>query len=106
MPPRNSVEKLPTALRSQLDERLRESGYSDIRGHAEWLKEQGENVSSSSLGRYSVDLKAKDRAASSIAKDMRDDLTDRQAVDLLMELGALRVKEKRILDRLEEIGYF
>lgn len=106
MPPRNAVEKLPSDVRRAFDERLRESVYSDIRGHAAWLKEQGYNVSSSSIGRYSVDLKAKDRAASSIAKEMHDDLTDRQAVDLLMELGALRVKEKRILDRLEEIGYF
>lgn len=105
MPPRKAVEKLPSEIRAQLDERLRESCYSDLRGHVAWLEEQGETVSVSAIGRYSVDLKLKDRAASSIARDMRDDLTDRQAVDLLLELGALRVKEQRILARLEEIGY-
>lgn len=106
MPRVSVISKMPKELRSQLDKRLREAGYSNLMEHAEWLQGQGINASKSAVGRYSVELKAKDRASSSIAKGMRDDLSDREAVDLLLELGALRVKEKRILDRLEEIGYF
>ena len=106
MPRVSVIDQMPKELRSQLDERLRETGYSNLMEHAEWLQEQGVNASKSAVGRYSVELKTKDRAATSIARGMREDLSDREAVDLLMELGALRVKEKRILDRLQEIGYF
>lgn len=105
MPPISVVKKLPKKLRDELDERLRASSYGDIILHTEWLQEKGVKCSKSALHRYSMELKTRDRAASSIARDMRDDLSDREAVDLLLELGTLRVKEKRILDRLEEIGY-
>ena len=106
MPRVSVIDQMPKELRSKLNERLRETGYSNIIEHAEWLQAQGVNASRSAEGRHSAELKARDRAASSIAKDMSDDLSDREAVDLLLELGSMRVKEKRILDRLEEIGYF
>ncbi|WP_165664404.1 phage protein Gp27 family protein [Metapseudomonas otitidis] len=106
MPPRSKVELLPQDVRDELDKRLRESGYGELVALSHWLKEtHGMFIGKSALGQYSSGLKAKDKAATMIAKDMREDLSDRETVDLLLELGALRVKEHRILRRLEEIGY-
>jgi hypothetical protein len=106
MPPRSKVETLPADIRDALDGRLRSNGYGDLVALASWLnREHGIHIGKSSLGVYALELKSKDRAASMIARDMREDLSDRESVDLLLELGALRVKEQRILKRLEEIGY-
>lgn len=106
MPPRSKVDALPTPVRNELDTKLRENGYGDLVALAAWLhRVHGVHIGKSSLGVYSLELKSKDRAVSMIARDMREDLSDRESVDLLLELGALRVKEQRILKRLEEIGY-
>jgi hypothetical protein len=106
MPPRGLIEQLPEQVREEVNRRLRANGYSDLVALAEWLTEEhGCKVSKSALGRYSFDLKAKDHATAMIARDMRDDLTNRETIDLLVELGTLRIKEQRILKRLEEIGY-
>lgn len=106
MPPRSKVEQLPKDVRNELDQKLRDSGYADLVALSQWLKQtHGTFIGKSALGQYSLNLKAKDKAATVIARDMQEDLGDRETVDLLLELGALRVKEHRILRRLEEIGY-
>nr|WP_262376864.1 DUF3486 family protein [Pseudomonas sp. WS 5059] len=106
MPPRGFTSQLSDENRGELDRKLRASGYGDLIELATWLETTlGVKSSKSALGRYALDLKTKDRATSMIARDMRDDLTNREAVDLMVELGALRVKEHRILKRLEEIGF-
>lgn len=106
MPPRGLAGQLSQAAIAELDQRLRANGYGEMIMLSQWLEEAHDvKTSKSALGRYALELKTKDRAASMIARDMRDDLSNREAVDLLMELGALRVKEQRILKRLEEIGY-
>lgn len=106
MPPRSKVELLPKNIRDALDQRLRESGYGDLVALSQWLRQAHDTfIGKSALGEYSLNLKAKDRAVSMIARDMQDDLSDRETVDLLLELGALRVREQRILRRLEEIGH-
>ncbi|WP_216891579.1 phage protein Gp27 family protein [Pseudomonas putida] len=106
MPPRGIVESLSEQLKLEVDQKLRATGYGDLVALAGWLSEtHGVKVSKSALGRYSQDLKAKDRASVLLARDMRDSLTDRQAIDLLVELGTLRIREHRILKKLEQIGY-
>ncbi|MDH1009315.1 DUF3486 family protein [Pseudomonas nicosulfuronedens] len=106
MPPRSKVEQLPKNVRNELDQKLRDSGYADLVALSQWLKQtHGTFIGKSALGQYSLNLKAKDKATTVIARDMQEDLSDRETVDLLLELGALRVKEQRILRRLEEIGY-
>ncbi|VXC30069.1 conserved hypothetical protein [Pseudomonas sp. 8Z] len=106
MPPRSKAELLPKHVRDELDQKLRENGYAELVGLSQWLHQtHGTFIGKSALGQYSQGLRAKDKAASMIARDMQEDLSDRESVDLLLELGALRVKEQRILRRLEEIGY-
>lgn len=93
-------------MRDELDQKLRENGYAELVGLSHWLHQTHSTfIGKSALGQYSQGLKAKDKAASMIARDMQEDLSDRESVDLLLELGALRVKEQRILRRQEEIGY-
>ncbi|WP_445677454.1 phage protein Gp27 family protein [Pseudomonas putida] len=106
MPPRGIVESLSDQLKLEVDQKLRATGYGELVSLAGWLSgTHGVRISKSALGRYSQDLKAKDRASALLARDMRDSLTDRQAIDLLVELGTLRVREHRILKKLEQIGY-
>lgn len=106
MPPRSKVELLPKHARDELDQKLRDNGYSELVGLSHWLRQtHGTFIGKSALGQYALGLKAKDKAATKVAREMQEDLSDRETVDLLLELGALRVKEQRILRRLEEIGH-
>lgn len=106
MPPRGIIESLSEEIKKEVDQRLRATAYGELIALAAWLSTaHGVQVSKSALGRYSQELKAKDRASVLVARDMRDSLTDRQAIDLLVELGSLRVREHRILKKLEQIGY-
>ncbi|WP_095157151.1 phage protein Gp27 family protein [Pseudomonas sp. Irchel 3E13] len=106
MPPRGIVESLSDQIKLEVDQKLRATAYGELISLANWLSAaHGVKISKSALGRYSQDLKAKDRASVLVARDMRDSLTDRQAIDLLVELGTLRIREHRILKRLEQIGY-
>ena len=106
MPPRGIVESLSDQVKLEVDQKLRAAAYGELVSLANWLTvTHGVKISKSALGRYSQELKAKDRASELVARDMRDSLTDRQAIDLLVELGTLRIREHRILKRLEQIGY-
>jgi len=97
---------LPGKVKQELNERLRSNGYKDLQALAEWLAaEHGCKTSKTALGRYSLDLKSKDQAAASVAKDILGDVSGMAVIDLLVELGTLKVKEQRILKRLDEIGY-
>jgi hypothetical protein len=106
MPPRSPLDLLPGKVKQELNERLRSNGYKGLQPLAEWLAtEHACKTSKTALGRYSLDLKSKDQAAAAVAKDLLGDLAGMEAIDLLVELGTLKVKEQRILRRLEEIGY-
>jgi len=59
MPPRSNVAKLPDNIRDELQRRLHESGYGDYQEHADWLKEQGYEVSKSALHVYGARFEKK-----------------------------------------------
>lgn len=106
MPPRGIIDKLDDGLKKQVDKRLRASVYGNLVALSLWLSEtHGIKIRKSALGRYSKELQAKDRAETLAAKDLRGSLADRQPIDLLIELGTLRIREHRIIKRLEQIGY-
>lgn len=52
MSARNFVSKLPTELRSELEQRLIANGFSDYRELSDWLAEQGYGICKSSLQKY------------------------------------------------------
>lgn len=106
MPKVGTINALSEALRGEVDKRLRESGHGNFVALCQWLSEShGVITSKSALWNYSQKLKAKDRAASLVTKDLRGSLKDRQALDLLVELGTIRIRESRIIKRLEQIGF-
>lgn len=51
------VYSLPKAVRAELDERLRASGWGGYAGHVAWLAGQGYSVSLMSVWRYTQRLK-------------------------------------------------
>lgn len=109
MPLVSSIVKLPEEIKAELGKRLKASGYGDIDGHTMWLREQGFKVSRSALGRYSVDVKARSRVAAQIASDLSvledlDSMEGEAATYLLVELGALRVREVKIMKSLADLG--
>jgi Protein of unknown function (DUF3486) len=91
MPQVRAIDLLPIPVKSQLDERLIQSGFGGYIGLSEWLKEQGFEISKSSIGEYGKDFK--DRlAALKLSREMaiayRQALPDDQGAQAEM-LGEL-----------------
>jgi hypothetical protein len=60
MPARSKVlTLLPPRLRAEVERRIRAKGFSDYRGLAEWLRQQGYHISNDSLWRYGKSLQRK-----------------------------------------------
>ncbi|TAM37837.1 MAG: DUF3486 family protein [Burkholderiaceae bacterium] len=60
MPPTMLVLRLPSALRSKLDAKLRANAYGDIVSACGWLKEKGHSIGLSSIHRYALLLRRMD----------------------------------------------
>lgn len=56
MPQRSRVKELPPQIRKELNKRLIENSFSDYVGLAEWLNEQGYEISKSSVHRHGQEL--------------------------------------------------
>lgn len=52
MPQRSAVNQLPEATRKQLEQKLLKGGFSDYQGLADWLNEQGYEISRSAVHRF------------------------------------------------------
>ena len=79
MPPRTAVDRLPDDVRGELDRRLGERAWSGYDALAEWLREQGYEISRATVQRYGRrerDRLAQIRAASEFARHMRQALPD------------------------------
>src|SRR5713101_5256100 len=64
MPPRSNVMvTLPAHLRAEVERRMAESGFSDYRGLAEWVRQQGYEISDDSLWRYAMGFRLQLAAA-------------------------------------------
>jgi hypothetical protein len=74
-------------------------------GLSEWLEGNGITASKSAVHRYSKDLKAKDRVSDILVDAVKgSESQSNEVLDLMMELSTLRMREYRILKRLEELG--
>lgn len=104
MPRVRKITQIPLNLRDELDGRLRNSGYSGLVALSDWLKGLGYEVGKSAVHRYSVELRARDRAIAAGVRGMRSDISNYTTTDILAELGALRVREHRLVRRLEEVS--
>jgi hypothetical protein len=52
MPRRSKIINLPAEVKAELDRRLISGGFSDYEGLAEWLQQQGFDISRSGIHRY------------------------------------------------------
>lgn len=83
MPQRSAVSQLPEGVRKELEQRLIKGGFSDYDGLADWLGEQGFEISRSSVHRYGQQfenrlqaLKLATDQAKAIASASKDDEGD------------------------------
>ena len=63
MPRRSTLYELPAEVRERLNARLVETGFSDYQALADWLSEQGYQISRSAVHRYGQELEAEYAAA-------------------------------------------
>lgn len=106
MPRRQTVEVLPARVRSEVDARLRASAFTGYVELSEWLRGKGHGISKSALQRYGAALQQRDQVGvglQSLLTGIESDAA-KDATALLMELGALKVREAALLARLEALG--
>lgn len=96
MPRRKKAAMLPVKLREALDRKLVESSFSDYRGLADWLADQGYAIGKTALHRYGKDLERRierSRAAADAAKAWQDGVPDGAGA---MEEATLRLALERM----------
>lgn len=103
------LAKLDAENKKQLDKKLREEGYGNYDDIFEWLRLSGIETSRSALHRYGMNLKARDRVTSQLVghltlDDAGTESRKREATEILMELGALRVREAGLIEQLRVLG--
>lgn len=59
MPRRSKIINLPPEIKAELDRRLITGGFRDYEGLADWLQEQGYDISRSGVHRYGQEFEAK-----------------------------------------------
>ena len=59
MPARSKITQLPDDVRSELERRLITGGFSDYCALADWLREQGFEISKSAIHRFGQDFESK-----------------------------------------------
>ncbi|MFP4132200.1 MAG: DUF3486 family protein [Thiohalospira sp.] len=86
MPKRSAVEQLPDEVRDELDRRLSDAGFGGYQELADWLTEQGYEISRSAVHRYGQRLerrmetiRASTEAARQIASAAPDEEDQRSA---------------------------
>lgn len=106
---RSEALKLPEAVRAELDKVLRATAYGQYIELAAWLHDLGHQTSKSGLHRYGQALRKLDAengshvaCVSETMQASRVNLVEEQQ-QLFLELGQLRYREERILERLHEI---
>jgi len=80
MPARSAVTQLPDAVRTELERKLLRSGFSDYQALADWLAEQGYEISKSSVHRYGQEFEQR-MAALKVATDQAKTLAAESADD-------------------------
>jgi len=110
MPQRSKVQALPEAVKSDLDKKLVAGGFCDYATLSDWLKEQGYEISKSSLHRYGSGFEQRLSAikiatdqAQAIADTIGDDqgvlgdaltrLIQEKTFQLLVEMESLSVED-------------
>ena len=100
MPQRSSIARLPSDVQSALEARLVKQGFGDYSALAEWLADQGYQISRSAVHRHGVQLERRLKqiqASTQAAESLRAASPDDE--DALSD-SALRLVQSRIFDLL------
>lgn len=107
MPRVASILKVDPQLVEELNTRIDSNQYT----HEElvaWLDSKGvrPRVSRSALGRYTQQRRGRQRAAELIGASAASAApgSEEQALDLMLELATLRLREAKVVERLKELG--
>ena len=115
MAQRSSIEKLPEAVRHEFERKLVENGFSDYQAIAEWLQDQGYEISRSAAHRYGqkvqrrfAAIKSSTEAARLIAEGAADEgdtrsealmaMLQTELFDALVAIGEMDSEELNALD--------
>lgn len=86
MPPVRKIDRLPPSVRHELADRAAAAGWGDIRGLTAWLREQGYEITKSTVGEHVKGLRVEYdetmrevRAMAELARVMVDEDPDSQA---------------------------
>lgn len=106
MPRISSIDRLPETTRRDLDDLIRDNGYCDMEATLTWLREKGEKISHSALGRHMLALRVADSSLgmqrARLVEVRRGTPSNRAA--LLEQLGKLELEKARLLARLMAMG--
>ncbi len=100
MPQRSAVTQLPEEIREELNQRLVTSCFSDYQGLAEWLAEQGYEISRSAVHRYGQQFEerlAQIKVATEQAKAIASVVGDEEGA---MNDALIRLVQERAFDVL------
>lgn len=108
MPVRSKVTQLPKKIKAELDRRLVESAFSGYVGLAEWLTENGYQISKSSVFRYGKEfetrlttLKDITEQARVVSEEIGDD--ENLVIDMLVRIAGQKLFQRLIeLDVTDE----
>lgn len=107
MPKVPSIDKLPKAVKDELNEKLVANGFGDYVKLSQWLAEQGYEISKSAVGRHGADLKermekslTRARERMEIAKSLRGASDEEKAA--LLEASELTATDA-LMDMLESL---
>lgn len=118
MAKRSTVEQLPESIRHEFERKLVENGFSDYTTIAEWLQEQGYEISRSAAHRYGqkvqrrfAAIKSSTEAARLIAEGAADEgdtrsealmaMLQTELFDALVQIGEMDNEELGALDRFD-----
>ena len=116
MAKRSTIEQLPEAVRHEFERKLVENGFSDYTAIAEWLQEQGYEISRSAAHRYGqkvqrrfAAIKSSTEAARLIAEGAADEgaarsealmaMLQTELFDALVQIGEMPSEELNAVDR-------
>jgi hypothetical protein len=103
---KSTILAMEPAIKQEFDERIDCNQYT-IDDLVEWLDEVSPETvpSRSAVGRYVKKRRARGRAVEMLADAVVGAVDeDNEAVDLMLELATLRMREVKVLDRLRELG--
>lgn len=116
MAKRSTIDQLPEAVRHEFERKLVENGFCDYAAMAEWLQEQGYEISRSAAHRYGqkvqrrfAAIKSSTEAARLIAEGAADEgdtrsealmaMLQTELFDALVQIGEMDNEELNALDR-------